>query len=493
MKKKNWIFINSIVLCLFFLLWGLISPKSMEIGLNKLFNLLTDNLNWLVLLSTTFFLVICIIIAFSKYGKLKLGKDEDKPEYSTFSWFTMMFTSGMGIGLIFWSMAEPISHYMNPPYGRALTGEAAELGVRYTFFHFGLHAWGLYAFGGLALAYFQFRKGLPGLISSAFHPLLKEKSNGWAGVAINTLAIVATLTGLAVTLGFGTMQIHSGLTYFYGVSDNVIVKIFIIAAATIIFTFAAATGIEKGIKLIASLTVYITIALMLFLIITGPTNLIFKILVHTTGGYLQNIIEMSLWMNLFSDPGWINDWTVFYWAWCITWVPFVAQFIARISKGRTVKQFILGTLIVPTLFSAIWISVFSGAAFNVIMNLNKDLGSIVKKDIASVLFHTLSYYPISFISSIAGLLLVAGCFITSANSGVYVLGMFSSNGSMNPKNSLKLVWGIVLGAVAAALLGSSGLRGLQNASLISAIPFLVIMLFMVVSLLKAFKSEKINQ
>ncbi|MDW7673253.1 MAG: BCCT family transporter [Bacillota bacterium] len=485
------VFYVSLVLCILFVAWGVLSPTSMSTASNAVLNYFITDFGWLYLFSVFIFLIFVVVIALSKFGSIKLGKDDEKPEYSTFAWLAMLFTTGMGIGLVFWSIAEPMYHFAAPPMGEGGTAEAAATAMRYTFFHWGLHAWAIFALVGLALAYFQFRKGMPGLISSVFYPVLGDKVNGPIGKAIDILAVFATIFGLGTSLGLGTQQINSGLEFLYGVPNTPLVNILIIAVITAIFTFAAILGIDRAISFIANWTVYAAVALMIFLFILGPTRFILNMFTETWGSYLNNIISMSLWTDAVEQKGWAGGWTIFYWAWWIAWGPFVGQFIARISKGRTIKEFVLGVLFVPTMFSFIWLSVFGATALNLEIVQGVAISEAIANDMASALFVTLAQFPLSAITSLLSIFVIAAFFVTSANSGTFVVGMLTSRGSMDPSNGVKGIWGVVLGGVAAVLLLSGGLGALQTASIAAAFPFMLVILVMIYSLVKAFSEETV--
>ncbi|WP_268865972.1 BCCT family transporter [Methanolobus vulcani] len=477
------------VLAILFVIWGAVFPKSMLFISNLALDFITDKFGWLYLFSVFGFLIFVVAISLSKYGNIKLGKDDDIPEYSTFSWIAMLFTSGMAIGLVFWSVAEPITHFASPPFGLAHTPESATLALRYAFFHWGLHPWGIYSLVGLSLGYFQYRKGLPILISSVFYPILGERIHGPIGQIIDILAVFATVFGLSTSLGLGTLQINSGLNFLYGVPESNIIHLLIIGIMTVVFTGAAVLGIEKGIQFIANRIFYLALILMVFILLFGPTTFILKMLTNTTGSYLHNILSMSLWINPFTENDWMGSWTLFYWAWWISWGPFVGQFIARISRGRTIREFVIGVLIVPTIFSFLWLGIFGSAALEIEVFGNGGIVDAVTQNVASALFVTLANYPLSMITSIIAILLVAGFFVTSADAGTYVIAMLTSNGSLKPNDSIKAIWGAILGSVASVLLLAGGLVALQTAAIVAALPFMFVMMAMVYSFIKAISSE----
>jgi glycine betaine transporter len=450
----------------------------------------TEKFGWFYLATAFFILGFSIFLAFSKYGNIKFGKDDDQPQYTNISWFAMLFSAGMGIGLVFWGIAEPLQHYLNPPLGiEGGTTEAAHLAMRYSFFHWGFHAWAVYALIGLCLAYFKFRKGSRGLISSAFYPLLQEKVDGPLGKTIDVLAIIATAFGVATSLGFGALQVNGGLHKVFGISNELKIQIIIIAAVTVLYLISATTGLDKGIKILSNLNIIIAGGFMLFVLLLGPTSFIFDLFTVTLGEYLQNIIQMSFSLTPFTQGTWVADWTLFYWAWWISWAPFVGTFIARISKGRTIKEFILGVILVPSLVCFSWFAVFGGTALNFEIFNNAGLARAAELDVTTTLFLALNHLPLGTITSTVAIILIITFFITSADSATFVLGMFSTNGNLNPKVWVKIIWGILQSSIAIILLYSGGLDGLQTMAIVTALPFAVVLLFMCASIVKALKQE----
>lgn len=486
------VFYTSVVLIGLFVLWGLIAPTSLGNSANAALKFTTTNFGWMFLIITFLVLVFMIFLAFSKYGKLKLGKEDDKPEFNNLTWFGMLFSAGMGIGLVFWGVAEPLDHYIYPPMGIApLTPQAANSAIVFSFFHWGLHAWAIYSLVGLTIAYFRFRKGKKLLISQTLSPLIGDNIQSAKAKTIDTLAIIATAFGVATSLGLGAMQINGGLNQLFGIEINYLNQFIIIVIATILFLLSASTGLEKGIKILSNINVGIAILLLVFVFALGPTSKILEIFTNSLGTYLQNIVSMSLRLTPFKESTWIADWTLFYWAWWIAWSPFVGVFIARVSKGRTIREFIVGVLLVPSLFSYIWFSVFGGTALNLEINTNLSLLEALKADMSSTLFITLNSLPLGFIASVVAVLLIITFFVSSADSATFVLGMFSSNGSMHPTNKVKITWGILQSLVAASLLLSGGLEGLQTMSIVTALPFSLILALMIVSLIKELRHEKV--
>ncbi len=436
--------------------------------------------------------MLALFLIFGPYAKIKLGKPDDKPEYSYFTWFAFLFTAGMGVGLVFYGVTEPITHYYSPPSADPETVAAAEESMQYTLFHWGFHPWATYAVLALALAYFKFRHRAPALISSAFAPLIGDRTKGPLGIAIDTLAVFATVFGIATSLGLGATQITAGLNYtFEGIPNTLTTNLIVIFVITVLFMLSASTGINRGIRYLSWTNIVLAVALMLFVFILGNSVRMVEAFTTTVGNYLQNLPSMTLGMNTFTgDRSFLNDWTLFYWAWWIGWSPFVGTFIARVSRGRTIREFVLGVTLVPVIFSAFWFSVFGIAGFEmdqaqggIIHQLMNEAGNEV------ALFAFLESQPMAAVVMGIAVLLIASFFITSADSGTFVLGMLTTGGKLNPGTGVKIVWGVILAGTAAVLLWSGGLSALQMAMLIAAFPFAILMVFMCISLLKALKSE----
>lgn len=476
------------ILAVSFVLVGAFFPENFNNVLQKALNFLTNWFGWMFLLFVLGFVVVCLLLAF-KYGDIKLGQPDDKPEYSKLSWFAMLFSAGMGIGLVFWSVAEPLSHFSKPPFGKPYSDEALEVAMRYTFFHWGIHAWAVYGIVGLALAYFGFKKQAPLLISSVFRPMLGDRVEGWIGKSLDGLAVFATIFGVATSLGLGTMQINSGLKYLFGIPNSTWTNIVIVGIITGLFTLSALSGIGRGIKILSNLNLILALLLLIAMFLIGPSKFILNLTSNTIGDYIQKFLSMSLNTEPVKETGWVNNWTVFYWAWWIAWAPFVGGFIARISRGRTIREFVLGVLIVPVIFSFLWMGTFGGTALHLAVNGQPNVVTTVLKDIGSGLFEVFKYYPLSgFLSGIA-LLLITTFFITSADSATFVVGMLLSRGSLEPAAGTKIFWGVVQGAIAVVLLLTGGLMALQTASIIAAFPFMLVMAAMVYVLFRELKTN----
>ncbi|MGG1220291.1 BCCT family transporter [Priestia endophytica] len=487
--KVTGVFWWSVAVTLIVVLWGSFAPDNFGNIMENIRSFLSTDFGWYYLLVVTIFLVVCIALGLSKYGTIKLGSPDSKPDYSTSTWFAMLFSAGMGIGLVFWGSAEPISHFMTstPEGTEPGTNEAARDALRYTFFHWGLHAWAIYAIVALGIAYFKFRHGKPGLISATLSPILGKKAEGPIGKIIDVIAIIATVVGVATTLGLGAIQINGGLSFLTGISKNFTVQFIIVIIVTILFMFSAWSGLSKGIKYLSNANLILAAILLLMLLFFGPTVYILNTFVNTLGLYIQNLPQMSFRLAPLNEENrqWIDNWTIYYWAWWIAWSPFVGLFIARVSRGRTIREFIFGVLFVPSLVSMLWFAVFGTSAINVQQN---GLASLQNLSTETVLFATLQEFPLGIITCILGLLLIGIFFITSADSATFVLGMQSTNGSLDPSGKVKLTWGFLQAAVALVLLYSGGetaLTNLQNMLIVVAFPFSIIIMMMIASLIKA--------
>ncbi|AZO94736.1 BCCT family transporter [Halocella sp. SP3-1] len=483
--SKNSVFYISLVFVFAIVIWGLFMPGNFSNIASNIYNYLVGNFGWFYLISMSSFVIFSIWIAFSKYGKIKLGKPDEEPEYSTISWFAMLFSAGMGVGLVFWGVAEPLNHFVNPLGIQGGTQAAAEFAIQKSFFHWGLHPWANYAVFALALAYMQFRKDKPGLISSIFIPLIgEEKVRGPIGKFVDILGIFATVAGVAASLGMATLQMTSGFNYLFGTPETNTVRLIIIGVITILFLVCTVTGLDKGIKFLSNANIALASVLMFLALIIGPTVLIINNLSNGFGQYMSSLVADSF--RITDDP-WYGGWTIFYWAWWIAWAPFVGTFIARISRGRTIKEFIGGVLAAPTLASFIWFSIFGTLGIETEFAIAE---TAIQKT-STAFFVIMEQYPIGSIISLIAVVLLATFFVTSANSATFVLGILSSNGNLEPTARRKVIWGLIQSGLAVALMLSGGLSMLQTASIVAAFPFAFVMLFGMVSLVKALRMENI--
>jgi glycine betaine transporter len=495
LKADNRVFYTSLIVIIPICLWAILSSESFTNAVNSAFNFFTSRFSWLYLLSMLIFVGFALWLAFSKFGNIKLGANDSKPDYKTSSWFALLFGSGMGIGLVFWGAAEPISHFLYPKAGIDPTSaEAAAFAMKSSFLHWGIHPWAAYSIIGLSLAYFQFRKGKSGLISNLFEPLIGDRVHGLLGVVIDTLAVFATVAGIATSLGLGTLQINSGLSYIFNIENTIRSQLIIIAITTVIFIWTAVSGIDKGMKILSDINLATAAIVTVVVLLIGPTIQIINGFVGGLGGYLQNIFADSMNISAYGDNTWAGKWTIFYWAWWIAWAPFVGTFIARISKGRTIREFVFGVMIAPAIASFIFFSVFGTLGIDLFMKgtvTGPQLADMTK-DISITLFSVLSHYSLGTIISLVAIFLLLTFFVTSANSATFVLGMFTSNGDLNPSNKRKIILGVTQSLLAISLLLTGGLEALQTASLLAAFPFIFIMFFACVSLFKSLKEEDLN-
>ena len=488
-KSSKSVMIVSVIIVAAFIIFGALVPDTLKAGADWLFAFLTQKFGWLYLLTVFLLLLFAVAIGISKFGKIKLGKDDDVPEYSNFKWFTMLFGGGMGIGLVFWSVAEPIMDFMSPPGAEPCTAAAMYESMETMFFHWGLHPWVIYAVGGLGLGYFAFRKDKPFLVSSALEPLIGERVHGPLGKAVDILAVIATIFGVATSLGLGAAQIVGGLGYVYGIENTAFFTILVIAVITVLFTVATVSGLQKGMQLVADIKIWISIGFMIFIFLFGGAVFICDIFTTTLGGYLGNLIQKSLWME---NAGFVQSWTVFYWAWWIAWAPFCGQFVARVSKGRTIRQYLFAVMLLPAGFGFIWLAIYGGAAFNIDALTNGAIQAAVGSDYTTGLFALLEQLPLFRITAPLALLLIVFCFLGAANSATFVLSMLTSNGNMDPGKKLRAGWGIAQGAVTIVCIligGTAILNILQTVSIVAAFPYLFVMIFMCIAIYKALKQE----
>lgn len=494
--KRNALLFLYLFLVVLILLASSIGRFTIGTIFNTMMKFINDKFAIAYLIGMNLFIMFSFIIAFSKFGNIKLGSENCEPEYTFGGWFAMLFSAGMGIGLVFWGVAEPIFHFTSP-LGNIAGGSKESLNFAFitSFMHWGIHPWASYSIVGLSIAYFQFRKNTPALISSIFIPLLGEKrSKGLIGKAIDFLAVFATVAGVSTSLGMGTMQINSGLNYVFNIPENIRVQLIIIAVVTSMFIFTAVSGIGKGISIISNINLFLGFGIMIICFIIGPTGQILETLVKQTYNYFKSFAGTSVQLQGLQHKDWLGQWTVFYWAWWISWTPFVGMFIARISKGRTIRQFIIGVICAPTLASIIWFSIFGTLGINLGIRGVISIESL--KSIALVpetaFFKVISYYPFSSIVSIITMVLLCTFFITSADSATFVLAMFTSKGNLNPSNKKKVLWGLVEALLAVGLLLSGGLQGLQAMAIVAAFPFIIIIILGFISLCKALIKEDIK-
>ncbi len=484
------------VIAVAFLVWGFLSTSSLGSASGKALAWVMEDMGWLFVTTASAFVVFVIWLAASKFGNIPLGRDDEEPEFRTVSWIAMMFSAGMGIGLMFYGVSEPISHFVTPPpgTGAADNPEAVQNAMATTLFHWTLHPWAIYAVVGLAIAYGVYRKGRLQLISAAFEPLLGRRAYGGWGKVIDMLAIFATLFGSAASLGLGALQISSGLEIVAGVGEvgnGLLVGI--IAVLTAAFILSAVSGVAKGIQWLSNINMVLAVALAIFLFVVGPTVFMLNLIPTSIGSYVADLPMMAARTGAegAETSSWLEGWTVFYWAWWISWTPFVGMFIARISRGRTVRQFVTGVLLVPSMVSLVWFCIFGGAAID-LQKSGTDIAGAGGGAVESQLFTTLESFPWATLTSIVVMLLVGIFFVSGADAASIVMGTLSERGTQHPTRPIVIFWGVATGAVAAVMLlvgGDDALTGLQNITIVAALPFVVVMIGLAVSLVKDLRSD----
>lgn len=473
-----------------FIAIAIVVGRPMEKVFSDIQDGVSDYAGWFFVLAVNVFLFFTVYLSLSRFGNIRLGGKNAEPEFSSMAWFAMLFSAGMGIGILFWSVAEPILHFQSPPIGAAGETRASAIeAMNFTFLHWGMHAWGIYALVGLSLAFFFYNRKLPLTIRSAFYPIFGNRIHGWAGNVIDVLAVVATLFGLATSLGLGATQINSGLSRLFGLEDSVVTQVILIIAITAIATTSVVLGIDKGVRMLSEWNIRIAAVFLIFMIALGPTLFIFDSLVQNTGYYLQNVLSLGFWTESYQQTDWQNNWTVFYWAWWISWSPFVGMFIARISRGRTIREFVLGVLIVPTALTFLWLTAFGGSAILLELNGSDTISDAVSENVATALYVLLEQYPFSFVTCLVGVFLIASFFVTSSDSGSLVIDSISSGGKINTPVAQRIFWASIEGGVAAVLLIGGGLKALQTVAIITGLPFALALLVMCYSLYRGLKME----
>ncbi|WP_134713784.1 BCCT family transporter [Saccharomonospora xinjiangensis] len=523
------IFFSSALLTLIFVVASIAFTDEVDGIFRGASEAVKTNLGWLYILGVTSFLGFLLWIAFSRYGHVRLGGKDSRPEYTNLSWFGMLFAAGIGTILMFWGVAEPINHFANPPFGGVheqveelagnaasseqfaqrltelpvdegatapLSEAAANEAVGFALYHFGFHTWAIFSLPALAFAYFAYKRGLPFRVSSIFHPILGDRINGPIGKTIDVVAVIGTLFGVAVSIGLGTLQINSGLNGLFGIEISGTVQIAIIAVVTTIATISVVTGLDKGIKWLSNINIGMAVALLLFILFAGSTVFLLRGVIESTGNYLSMLLPLSFWNDALpaGEWGWQGSWTVFYWAWTITWAPFVGIFVARISKGRTIREFVLGVLGAPVAFSIIWFSIFGMSSINIEWN---DPGSLVgpvvqEGDTAAALFSFLEHFPASEFLMAFSVLIVIIFFTTSSDSASLVVDMLTSGNTVSPPVRQRVFWALLEGVVAATLIAATGqeaLQALEQVITVLGLPFFLIAFVMMYCLVKAIRQD----
>ncbi|HBO71358.1 choline BCCT transporter BetT [Acinetobacter venetianus] len=479
------VFFSTVLIIAMFLVFAIVAPHLFETLTSQAKQWITDSFSWFYILCVAIFLVLLVYIACSSSGNIKLGPDHSQPEYGNGSWFAMLFTAGMGVGLMFFGVAEPVMHYVTPPNSDPETVAAAKEALRITLFHWGVHAWAVYALVGLSLAYFAYRHNLPLKTRSALYPIIGKRIYGRWGDAIDTFATVGTIFGVATSLGFGVLQVNAGLNYLFGIEQSVPTQIGLIIFVSILAGLSVFAGLDKGVKRLSELNLILAVLLVVFVFLAGPTIHLLRTTVENTGQYLSNLFVMTFNLQAYDSTGWIGGWTVFYWSWWIAWSPFVGMFIARVSRGRTVREFILGVILIPTGFTIVWMGFWGNAAlFSIMQENNIALMEMVQKDSSVALFEFLNHLPFSGLMSMVAAILVLLFFVTSADSGALVVNYLTANTEDTPAWQ-RVFWVVLIAALTVCLLLVGGLATLQASMLVSALPFALIMMLMGWGLLKA--------
>ncbi|WP_347331392.1 BCCT family transporter [Marinimicrobium locisalis] len=449
------------------------------------------NFGWFYVLSVSGLLLFLIWIATGRYGHIRLGPDGVGPEYGTVTWFCMLFAAGVGTILMFWGVAEPMSHFANPPMGEVEGGtkDAARLAMNFSLYHYGLHTWTIFTLPALAIGYFTYRQGLPMRISSVFYSVLGDRIYGPVGWAIDIIALLGTLFGVAVSVGLGTLQLNTGMNYLFGLPKNQIAELGIVAGITLVASISVALGLDKGIKRLSEFNIIIALVILAFVAVTGPTLFIVSGTVQNIGAYLHNLPWMAFWTEAYNEGSWQRHWTVFYFAWTISWAPYVGIFIARISKGRTIRQFVGGALGAPLLFTMVWFSVFGMSAIDLDLNHGTDIAGQVQEDVSVALFSFLEQFPWSGLISALAVIVIVVFLTTSADSAALVVDLLSRRDDQPSLTWQRVFWTLLLGLVAGTLLLGGGLQALQNVITALGFPFCVLLVFMAYSLTRALHAD----
>jgi len=485
------VFYTSLLIIFSITLLSSIFPTYLNEVFNQLQNWLSANIGWVYVLSVGIILILSVYLCCSRLGDIKLGPDHEEPEFKNLSWFSMLFSAGMGIGLMFWGVAEPIMHLASPPVGEAFSLDSAKAAMQITFFHWGIHAWAIYGLLAVTLAYFSYRKNIPLLPRSVFYPFLGEKIYGTFGDVIDTFAVISTIFGVSSSLGLGVVQISAGLNYLFGTPQGIVSQILLIIFITSLSMLSVILGIEKGIKALSNINILLAVVLMSLILLLGETIQLLQSFVQNTGAYFSDLVYKTF--NLYAyerRESWIGGWTLLYWGWWISWSPFVGMFIARISKGRTIREFMLGVLFAPTLFTFLWMTIFGNSSISLVLNNeSKLLIDAVNQNVPVALFKFFEFFPFSSILSSVGVILVITFFISSSDSGALVVTSLVTAGQENPAVWQKVLWSAIMALVASTLLFAGGLGALQTMTILTAFPVLLVILFGAYSLIKSLQED----
>ncbi|MGB3725689.1 MAG: choline BCCT transporter BetT [Glaciecola sp.] len=489
-KLNASVFYPASILVFSLLVFTLIAPNLSGQLFGFLQQSIVENGSWFYVLIVALILLFTLYLGLSRFSDIKLGPDHASPDYSYLSWLSMLFAAGMGIGLMFYGVAEPLMHYLSPPTQETGSIEAAKEAMKITFFHWGLHAWAIYAIVALTLAYFSFRHDLPLTLRSALYPLIGDKIYGWRGNVVDVFAVIGTLFGVATSLGLGVLQISAGLDYLFDFSSSTTMHVLLIFGITCIAIVSVMSGLDKGIKRLSEFNMALAVGLLLLILVLGPTVFLLKALMQNTGAYLSDIVRNTFNLFAYQKTEWIGGWTIFYWGWWLAWAPFVGLFIARISRGRTIREFILGVMLVPTVFTLVWMTIFGNSAIDMVLNQGNELLATLANDNTPVaLFLFLEQFPFASLLSVIAVLMIVVFFVTSCDSGAMVIDMLCSHGSNNTPQWQRIFWTASVGVIAAVLLLSDGINALQTMTIASALPFSVVLMIAIFGLIKALRVE----
>ncbi|WNC72838.1 BCCT family transporter [Thalassotalea psychrophila] len=489
-KLNKPVFIASSLFILALIIYTVLDPTTATSNFSYLQSAIVTNGSWFYVLTVTIILVFALYLSLSSISAIKLGPDHANPDYSFSTWLAMLFAAGMGIGLMFFGVAEPVMHYLAPPTADKNTLEAAQEAMKITFFHWGLHAWAIYAIVALILSYFCYRHKLPLTLRSALHPIIGNKIYGWPGHIVDIFAVVSTVFGVATSLGLGATQVNSGLNYLLGIDVSTQNQIIIMIVITALASISVATGLDKGIKILSQTNMLLAIALLALIFILGPSVFLLKVYVQNIGAYLSDLVHNSFNLFAYDKKDWIGGWTIFYWGWWLAWAPFVGLFIARISRGRTIREFILGVMLVPTLFTLLWMTIFGNTAIAMVTDgTNANLAQMVGENSSVALFVFLESFPFTTALTVLSVVMIVIFFVTSCDSGAMVIDMLCSNGRNDTPLWQRLFWAITVGVVAAVLSLAGGLGALQTMTIAAALPFSIVLLLAIFGLLRALQIE----
>lgn len=495
MESKFWrnpVFLISSTIIFVLVVLGAAIPERFGNVADTLYNATTRNFGWFYLLVVFILIIFLVGLAISKYGAIRLGGDDERPDYPFFTWIGMLFSAGFGVGLVFYGVAEPMSHYFTSPMAgvEAQTKDAARLAMGYSFFHWGISQWAIFGLVGLVIGFLQFRKKKDGLISTALEPL--TGNNRKIKIGIDSFAVIATVMGIATSLGLGVLQMSGGLESVFTIKNSFGLQLCVIVVVFISYMLSASTGLNKGIRYLGNFNLGMAIAMLLFFFIVGPKVFILESFTVAIGDYITNFIQYSLRLQPYKGGTWVQEWTIFYWAWTIAWSPFVGAFVARVSKGRTIREFIVGVMVIPPVFACMWIATLGGTALYSDMNNGTKIAEAVNVDLTSAIFETFQHMPFTGFMSFMAIILIFTFLVTSADSATYILASMTTEGSLFPPMIVKMTWGFLMSAIAAVLLYAGGLEALQSASLVAALPFAVFLLMLLFSMGKLLKKEPIT-